>query len=51
MRISVLFGETKNTTVIGGVKLGNGDNARGVILNLELVISTSIRKFEGKLLS
>jgi len=31
-----------------GVKLDSKGNARGVILNLALIISTSIRKFEGK---
>ena len=43
--------ETEDITIIGGVKLNSGGNARGVILNLALVISTSIWKFEGKSLS
>jgi len=33
------------------VKLDSEGNTRGVILNLTLVISTSIGKFEGKSLS
>jgi len=33
------------------VKLDSECNARGVMLNLALVISTSIWKFEGKSLS
>jgi len=33
------------------VELNSGDNARGVILNLALVISTSMRKLEGRSLS
>ena len=47
----LVIGETEDITVIGGVKLDSGGNARGVMLNLALVISTPIRKFEGKSLS
>ena len=42
------MGKLKNHCHICGVKLGSGGNARGVMLNLALVISTSIWKFERK---
>jgi len=52
MRVSVSFEKTKNITVISVIlNLTMKSKVRGVILNLVLIISTSIRKFEGKSLS
>ena len=40
------MGITEDTTIIGVALTNCGGNARGVILNLALVISISMRKLE-----